>query len=119
TLIVPDSRTQPRPHYLIEDAVLAKTPSLRLLHTGDEPAPARERSLLVFGDPVPPDPEFPVLPFAGKEVAAISASFDARNRRIYSGRQATPLAYRDADAQRFTYVHLAAHAQANSVVPLD
>jgi CHAT domain-containing protein len=45
--------------------------------------------------------------------------FKSGNRLVYSGQQATPSAYRDADPKRFTYLHLAAHAQANSVVPLD
>lgn len=115
TLIVPGSRS----HYLIEDATLARTPSLRLLQVENASPPARARSLLVFGDPVPPDPEFPVLPFAGKEVASIAELFEPANRLVYSGQQATPSAYRNSDPKRFAYLHLAAHAQANSVVPLD
>jgi CHAT domain-containing protein len=115
TLVVPDLR----PHYLIEDAVLARTPSLRLLQTESPSSPARERSLLVLGDPVSADPEFPMLPFAGKEVASIAALFEPEHRRILTGVRAIPSAYRNADPQRFAYIHLAAHAQANSVVPLD
>lgn len=115
TLVVPG----PRPHYLIEDAVLARTPSLRLLQTESPSSPARERSLLVLGDPVSADPEFPKLPFAGKEVASIAALFEREHLRILTGVRATPSAYRNADPQRFAYIHLAAHAQANSVVPLD
>ncbi len=116
TLVVPGLR----PHYLIEDAVLARTPSLRLLQTEESrSSPARERSLLVLGDPVSADPEFPMLPFAGKEVASIADLFEPENRRILTGARAIPSAYRNADPQRFAYIHLAAHAQANSVVPLD
>lgn len=106
-------------HYLIEDAVVARTPSLRLLHAQSRPLPAHERSLLVLGDPESADPEFPALPFAGKEAASIAALFEPEARRIHTGRRATPSAYRNADPERFAYIHLAAHAQANSVVPLD
>lgn len=106
-------------HYLIEDAVVARTPSLRLLHAQTRPLPAHERSLLVLGDPVSADPEFPALPFAGKETASIAALFEPEARRIHTGLRATPSAYRNADPERFAYIHLAAHAQANSVVPLD
>lgn len=115
TLVVPGLR----PHYLIEDAVLARTPSLRLLQTESPSSPARERSLLALGDPVSADPEFPMLPFAGKEVASIATLFEPENRLILTGVRAIPSAYRNADPQRFAYIHLAAHAQANSVVPLD
>ena len=38
---------------------------------------------------------------------------------MYSGPRATPAAYRGADPGRFTFIHFAAHAQANQVVPLD
>ncbi len=115
TLVVPG----PRPHYLIEDAVLTRTPSLRMLQAETPPSPMRERALLVLGDPVSPDPDFPVLPFAGREVASIAALFEPGNRLIHTGPRATPSAYRNADPKRFAYIHLAAHAHANSVVPLD
>lgn len=115
TLVVPGARS----HYLIEDAVLARTPSLRLLQARASPSPRGERSLFALGDPLSPDPQFPGLPFAGKEVASIAALFDPENRLIHTGSGAIPSAYRNADPERFTYIHLAAHAQANSVVPLD
>jgi CHAT domain-containing protein len=115
TLVVPS----PRRHYLIEDATLVRTPSLRLLQAETSSSSAGERSLLVLGDPVPPDPKFPVLPFAGREVASIAVLFEPGNRLIHTGSRAVPSAYRGADPKRFAYIHLAAHAQANPVVPLD
>lgn len=115
TLVVP----QPKRHYLIEDAVLVRTPSLRLLQADIASPAVGERSLLVLGDPVSVDPKFPALPFAGKEVASIAMLFEPGNRLMYTGSRAIPSAYRGADPKRFSYIHLAAHAQANSVVPLD
>jgi CHAT domain-containing protein len=116
TLVVPGPRGR---HYLIEDVVLARTSSLRLLQAETPPSPVGERSLLMLGDPFSPDPEFPALPFAGKEVALIAALFEPGNRLIRTGPRAIPSAYHSADPKRFTYIHLAAHAHANSVVPLD
>lgn len=116
TLVVPD----PQPHYLIERAVMARAPSLRLLRAEAETRSGRELSLLALGDPaVPDEEEFPPLPFSGTELTSIADLFDPPNRTIYSGPQAMPSAYRAADPERFTYVHFAAHAQANPVVPLD
>lgn len=115
TLVVPG----PKRHYLIEDAVLVRTPSLRLLHAEVSSPSVRERSLLVLGDPVSQDPKFPALPFAGKEVASIAMSFEPENRLIYAGSRAIPSAYRGSEPKRFAYIHLAAHAQTNPVVPLD
>lgn len=115
TLVVPG----PQRHYLIEDAVLMRTPSLRLLQAETSPSPAGEPTLLVLGDPVSSDPEYPALPFAGKEVGSIATLFAPENRLVHTGSLATPSTYRSAEPKRFTYLHLAAHAQANSVVPLD
>jgi CHAT domain-containing protein len=115
TLVVPGAT----PHYLIEDAVIARTPSLRLLQAETASPPMDTRSLLVLGDPVSPDPKFPGLPFAGKEVASIAMLFPPGKRLIHTGPAANPSAYRAADPKRFAYIHLAAHAQTNPVVPLD
>lgn len=115
TLVVPD----PEPHYLIEDMVLVRAPSLRLLFVEGTPPRSKSPSVLVLGNPISPGDEFPPLPFAGREVASIAALFPAENRQIYSREQAKRSSYRNADLGRFTYIHFAAHAQANAVVPLE
>lgn len=115
TLVVPDSE----PHYLIEDTTLERTPSLRLLSDERTSGQIEAPSLLVLGDPISPSEEFPTLPFAGREIANIAELFAPENRRVYSQGRANRSAYLSADLERFKYVHLAAHAQANLVVPLD
>jgi CHAT domain-containing protein len=125
----------PEPRYWIEDVVLAIVPSLELLATdaGDagDGGPAAGAggvgradtlgvpSLLVLGDPVSVGDELPPLPHAGREISRIAALFPPEQRRVFSGPRAEPAAYRAADPGRFTFIHFAAHAQANQVVPLD
>lgn len=115
SLVAPD----PEPHYLIEDVTLERTPSLRLLSAKGAAAKDEAPSLLVLGDPISPSDEFPSLPFAGREIASIAELFAPENRRIYSRARANRSAYLSADPERFGYIHFAAHAQANPVVPLD
>lgn len=115
TLILPD----PRAHYWIEDVALVRAPSLRLLPAGLESQRATEPSLLGLGDSTAVDEAFPSLPFAGAELSAVAELFEPERRRVYVGPQASPSAYREADSERFTFIHFAAHAQVNAVAPLD
>ncbi len=115
TLVVAD----PEPHYLIEDTTLERTPSLRLLSAEGPSNRLEAPSLLVLGNPLSPSDEFPSLPFAGREVAGIAELFALENRRVYSRARANRSAYLTADPEQFRYIHFAAHAEANSVVPLD
>lgn len=115
TLVVPG----PRPHYLIEDTVLVRAPSLRLLSAEEAPQRLKAPSLLVLGDPISPGDEFPALPFAGREIEGIARLFSVEKRQVHSREQAKRSAYGNADPGRFTYIHFAAHAQANAVVPLE
>lgn len=115
TLVLPD----PRAHYWIDDVALVRAPSLRLLPVGLEPPRATEPSLLGLGDSTAVDEAFPSLPFAGAELSAVAELFEPERRRVYVGPQASPSAYREADPERFTFIHFAAHAQANAVAPLD
>ena len=114
TLIVPGAE----PHYWIEDVNLAFTPSLALLNVGETPR-VLDPSILILGDPVSPNEEFPSLAHAGREVRQISALFAPPLRTVYSGLHATPTAYTDAEPSRFAFIHLAAHVTANREIPLE
>ena len=85
-----------RPHYWIEDVSIRIAPSLSLLaaeHAGEPPAPGR--SLLLIGDPVPPDRSLTRLPSAALEVQSVAREFEGGSKSVYSGRQATPKSYLD------------------------
>jgi len=114
TLIVPG----PHPHYWIEDVTVAATPSLSLLSARPRPQTS-EQSILIIGDPLPPNDEFPRLAHAGREVQQIAELFDPDLRSVYSGVHANPSSYERAEPARFAFIHLAAHVTANREIPLE
>lgn len=108
----------PRPHYWIEDVTLSVAPALDLLDAAPRTRVAHRR-LLVIGDPVEQVAEFPGLPRARQEVERISGLFEEGEKLVITQADAHPSAYRRADPQQFSYIHFAAHANANREVPLD
>ena len=128
-IIVPDGRLHelnfetlvvggPKPHYWIEDATVALTPSFSVLQLRKR-APAKEPRLLIFGDPLPAVPEFPPLPHLKAEVREIAAGFPEARRAVYTGEQAYAEHFRETDPRTFTAIHFAAHAAANEESPLN
>jgi CHAT domain-containing protein len=128
-IIVPDGRLheinfetliaeEPASHYWIEDATVALAPSLGVLRS--QPAqPAHTPRLLIIGDPLPADPEFPPLPHLKTEIREIAAGFAESNRAVYARADAYPERLREADPRTFTAIHFAAHASANEESPLN
>jgi CHAT domain-containing protein/Tfp pilus assembly protein PilF len=104
-----------KPRYWSEDVAIAVTPSLVLLDSSGQP-PKPGRSLLLIGNPTPPGNEYAPLPDAASEVQSIRERFDAS---VYSGADACPQAYREAQPERFALIHFTAHATANFQSPLD
>jgi CHAT domain-containing protein/Tfp pilus assembly protein PilF len=115
TLVVPG----PEPHYLLEDVILTTAPSLVLLSQAPRRVSRPTSGILLIGDAISPSDEFRALPHAAKEVAGIAEQFLPAQRSVYSGALADPTVYKAADPRRFTYIHFAAHAQANREVPLE
>jgi len=107
------------PHYWIEDARIAITPSLSLLSPAAGARVPARKSLLLIGNPISPVPQYPALEFAGQEMDRIEKSMAGFRQLIKEGRQAAPAAYRQADPRQFAYIHFVAHAVANSDEPLD
>jgi CHAT domain-containing protein/predicted negative regulator of RcsB-dependent stress response len=104
-------------HYWIEDVTVTLAPSLRVLEMSER----RKRSerapgVMVVGDAVP-SAEFPHLEKAGYEIDSIARSFAGRNI-VLRNAAATPESYLNAVAPQ-TYIHFAAHADANAERPLD
>jgi CHAT domain-containing protein/tetratricopeptide (TPR) repeat protein len=128
-LIVPDGRLHelnfetlvadvPKPHYWIEDAMIALVPSLSVLRSW-KTDPARRPRLLIIGDPLPADPEFPPLAHLKTEIREIAAGFPEPDRAVYTGAQAYPELLRETNPRAFTAIHFAAHATANDESPLN
>lgn len=104
--------------YWIEDVTSSVAPSLGLL-LNSRPARTPPASLLAIGDPESPGPEYPQLPNSRKEVETIAALFPPSRKVVFEGRASRPSAYREANPARFSLIHFAAHATANSASPLD
>ncbi len=113
TLPVPGSN-----RYWIEDAELSLAPSLSLL--AETPPKARTKpSLFLIGAPDASSAEYPELPAAKSEIAGIQKQFAGEDQVIRIGAEATPQSFLDSMPGRFSMIHFAAHAEANSQSPLE
>ncbi len=103
--------------FWIEDATLTVAPSLNLL-LARRSTPVRTRSILVMGDAVEWNPDFPKLINAGREIATIEHAFP-RNHKVLKSEAATPVAYQQSQPGDFEYLHFAAHATASRDAPFE
>jgi CHAT domain-containing protein len=110
TLIVPG----PHPHYWIEDATIISAPSLQLLESANSAVPAGNKLLLV-GDAISPNPDYPDLPMAAKEMKEIVQHFSPRTQAAFEREKASL----DSHPQSFAYIHFVAHGVASRTDPLD
>jgi CHAT domain-containing protein len=120
TLVVPTSRpaSDETPHYWIEDANIVSAPSLYLL-ASRKPSPGTHGKLLLLGDAVSPNPDYPDLPMASVEMGQIEKHFGARDETVFARRSATSGAYLKAPLQQYSYIHFVAHGVASRTDPLD
>jgi CHAT domain-containing protein len=126
TLLVPGpaaegsqaSGSAPALHYLLDDATLLSAPSLDLLAAA-KPVRNRDRNLLLLGDPVSPNQDYPSLPLFGSEMAQIERHFAPRHLAVFAGGQATPAAYLTGNPAQYSYIHFVSHAVASRTDPLD
>jgi len=115
TLVVP----APSPHYWIEDAQVTNANSLMLLSASLRHPAARSKKLLLVGDPVSPNAEFPKLPQAGAEMSLVEKYFGAADQKVLTGSAATPGAYLASEPGQYSFVHFVAHGTASRASPLD
>jgi CHAT domain-containing protein len=112
----------PTPHYWIEEATVSIAPALWLLNADQAEKKAdgdRARSLLLIGNPVSPDAEFPNLAFAGQEMSAIEAALPQVRKVVLQGKDARPGAWSEVGPEGFDLIHFTAHATANQDQPLE
>jgi CHAT domain-containing protein len=114
TLVVPSSK----PHYWIEDVVVANAVSLQLIGRATAKLDASP-SLLLIGNPPMADPAFPALTRAGEEIAFISKRFEPNRSMVLSRANATPAAYKTVAPESYDYIHFVAHGEATRSKPLD
>ncbi len=106
------------PHYLIEDVIVAVTPSFKLF-SGEDSKVMPHRDALIIGDPVSPGPEFPPLRHAGTEIQKVASHTMSARTVVITGKAARPEAWKTSNPGSFSMVHIAAHAEANEHSPLD
>jgi CHAT domain-containing protein/Flp pilus assembly protein TadD len=115
TLLAP----APQLHYWIEDVTVSYADSLALLAAGASRHASPTKKLLLVGDPVSPDAEFPRLPQAAAEISRIENYFPAPDRAVFAGTNATPDAYFNSQPEGFSHIHFVAHGTASRTSPLD
>jgi CHAT domain-containing protein len=115
TLLVPE----PQPHYWIEDVTLSSASSLRMLQAFHAAPRKGTGDLLLFGDAIAPNEDFPQLPKAAIEMESIEKHFPAGHEQVFSRDQASPSAYLASQPERFAYIHFVAHGTASRLSPLD
>ena len=100
TLPVYGKTPKQKPHYWIEDVRPVLGPSLAVLNTEEEKMRRAPDSMLIIGDPVSADPEFPKLEFASKEIQTIEAQLPSARKKVFTGSAARPDAYRESRPRR-------------------
>jgi CHAT domain-containing protein len=109
----------PARHYWIDDVQVEIAPSLATLTAAAGPVADGAKRLLLVGNPRAHEPEFPALTYAAAEMSNVAAHFATDEVTALDGERASPIAYREAQPDRFAYVHFTAHATANRDSPLD
>jgi CHAT domain-containing protein len=135
TLLVPEARTsetspsRPNLHYWIEDVTVADASSLRVLgasprdHAGRSRSTGikgkHDRSLLLIGNSVAPNNEYPELSKAAIQMDDVARRFPASEEKILTRGAASPKAYLANHPEKFSYIHFTAHAKSSRLSPLD
>jgi len=107
-----------KPHYWIQDVTVAVAPSLAIAAAAPIPRTSRHESVLIMGDAISADKDYPRLSYASVEIGRVGTHFTSM-KRIVMGAEATPAAYRQANPQQFSVIHFSAHGEANTQSPLD
>ena len=111
--------SQPKQHYWIEDVTLSSASSLRMLQAFHATHSKGAGNLLLFGDAIAPNEDFPQLPKASIEMESIKKHFPPGWEQVFSRTQASPPAYLASKPERFSYIHFVAHGTASRLSPLD
>ncbi len=110
---------EPEPHYWLEDVTISTASSLTLLASSNAPSAKTGKRLLLVGNAVPPNSDFPALTQAPVEMKNIEQYFPDANRTILEGKQATPAAYLASHPEKFSHMHFVTHGTASLTHPLE
>ena len=111
--------SEPKLHYWIEDVTIANASSLRVLSASRTEKEKGNRSLLLIGNSVAPNENYPELSKAATQIESVARHFPAAQQRIFTREQATPAAYLASNPEQFSYIHFVTHGTASRLSPLD
>jgi len=117
-LIAPGRAPGSGDHYWIEDVTLRSAPSLSALAAARKPVRAAN-NLLLIGDAVAANQDYPELPMAPLEMSLIEKHFPPSARTVLARSQATPEAYLHSSPERYDYIHFVTHGVASRLDPLE
>jgi CHAT domain-containing protein len=115
TLVVND----PQPHFWIEDVTLTTASSLTLLAASTTRATSSNNNLMLVGNTISPNDDFPALPNAAEEIKVVEKYFPSEQREVLEKAAATPTAYARGRPERFAYLHFVTHGTASVTRPLE
>lgn len=115
TLVVPGSK----PHYWIEDVNVTTASSLTLLASAAARPALKDKRMLLVGDTIPPNADFPALQNAPAEMQEIEKYFPEQRLTILSGSEATPTAYLSSKPEQYAFIHFVTHGTASRARPLE
>lgn len=125
TLLAPEpgtgenaSRGDEATHYWIDDVVISSARSLSML-ADVKPAGGMDGKLLLLGDAVSPNADYPELPMAPSEMSQIERHFAAPERTVFTRQAANPQAYLASRPAQYSYIHFVTHGVASRTDPLD
>ena len=118
SLIAPGTSTAAGPHFWIEDANVISAPSLYMLAAARPPAASGEK-LLLMGDAISPNPDYPELPMARAEMQQIGKHFAPAAETVYARAEANSSAYLKSSLRDYAYIHFVAHGVASRTEPLE
>jgi len=109
----------PQRHYWIDDVTVINASSPALIAEGLPAKASANSKLLLIGDPVPPNSDFPALPHAATEISDIEKHFGHGATIEFTGKDATTEAYLNSQPAKFSYIHFAAHGTSSETTPLE
>lgn len=115
TLRVPS----PVAHYWIEDVGIEVASSAALLIGPRPHKRTPQRRLLLVGNPIQANSDYPSLTHAGEEMKRVAQHFSVDQETVISGRDATPSAYQSSHPEYFALIHFATHGFASETRPLE
>ncbi len=116
--VVATARPDAAAHYWIDDVTLMSAPSLSMIAAA-RPSRGATGRLLLLGDAVSPNPDYPELPMASAEMSAIERHFPAFARTVFARQSASPAAYLKSAPAQYAYIHFVTHGVASRTDPLD